>query len=447
MAVAVVRNDALVFSQTLGMADAAGNPVSLDTPFGIGSISKSFTALALMQLVETGTVELDLPVQRYLPEFRLADAAAATITVRQLLNQTSGIPTAAGFWDAGGIAPADQPAARMRALGDVRLAHQPGAAFTYSNANYDLVGMLVERVSGLPYEQYVEERIFAPLGMRRSAVVTAPDQLGEAARGFQSWYGLALPSAQTMLNRGVAPGGGVFSSAEDMGRYLSAHLGAGHGPSALLSAAGFATLHTPPAATSYAMGWSNREVAGRPMLLHNGGSPDFTATALFLPEEGYGVVVLTNVNTLAIGPVSLPSRSIAAGIASLLLGADPEVEGFAGVRSELLLRWLILGAALWGLLSTPFGLRRWHRRYKVQPRPARAVATIAGDLLLAAVFALALPYFASIPFWAALRFNPDISVLLLLAVLSQLAQALFRLAILWRTPRAVRSMSGPSVAG
>jgi CubicO group peptidase (beta-lactamase class C family) len=433
MAVVVVRGDELVLTQALGIAAPNGRPVTMHTPFGIGSMTKSFTALAVLQLVEAGQIDLDAPLQRYLPDFRLADPAAARIAARHLLHQTSGLPTAAGFWNGDGIEPAGQPAARMRALADTRLAHPPDVEHTYSNANYDLAGLLIEQVSGQPYEQVIDERILSPLRMSDSAVVTVPGQLADSARGFQSWYGLALPSAQTMLNRGVAPGGGIFSSAADMGRYLSAHLDAGRGSSQrLLSAAGFATLHTAAPGTSYAMGWSEREVAGRPMLLHNGGSPDFTGTMLILPEDGWGVAVLTNLNAFSAGLTPLPTREIAAGIASLLLGSTPEIGGFAGIRTELFLRWFILGAAVWGTLTTPFNLRRWRRRYEQQPHPARASLAIGFDLLLAAVFALILPLLAGIPLWAALRFNPDITLLLLVAIVSQIAQAAYRLVVLCR---------------
>lgn len=439
MAVVVVRDDETVFTRSLGIADRDGRPITADTPFGIGSMTKSFTALAVLQLAEAGLIDLDTPVQHYLPDFRLADPAAATITVRHLLHQTSGLPTAAGFWNGDGIEPAGQPVARMRALAEVRLTHAPGAQHTYSNANYDLAGLLIEQVSGRPYAQVIDERLLAPLRMNDSAVVTAPGQLADAAHGFQSWYGLALPSAQTMLNRGVAPGGGIFSSAADMGRYLSAHLDAGRGASKmLLSAAGFATLHTAAPGTSYAMGWSEREVAGRSMLLHNGGSPDFTSTMLILPEDGWGVAVLTNLNAFSVGLTPLPTREIAAGIASLLLGSTPEIRGFAGIRSELVLRWLIFGAAVWGTLTTPFKLRRWRHRYEQQRQPIRAAMVIGFDLLLAALFALVLPLLAGIPFWAALRFNPDITLLLVVAGLSQVAQATYRLVVMLRHSRAKR---------
>lgn len=185
MGVVVVRGDELVLIEALGVADPDGRPVTANTAFGIGSMTKSFTALAVLQLVEAGQIDLDAPLQRYLPDFRLAEPNAAAITVRHLLHQTSGLPTAAGFWDAAGTEPAGQPLARMRALAEMRLAHPPGVQHTYSNANYDLAGLLIERVSGRPYEQVIDERILTPLHMGDSVVGTVSGQLVDVARGFQ----------------------------------------------------------------------------------------------------------------------------------------------------------------------------------------------------------------------------------------------------------------------
>ena len=145
-AVVVVRNG-LVHASGFGTADAAGRPVDAQTPFLLGSVSKGITALAVSQLAERGAVDLDAPVRRYLPEFALADASASDeITVRQLLDQTSGIPTSAG------VAPLSEPAssldARVRELAAVAPVSAPGAAYHYSNANYVVLGRLVEVVSG-----------------------------------------------------------------------------------------------------------------------------------------------------------------------------------------------------------------------------------------------------------------------------------------------------------
>ena len=189
-AVVVVR-DGVVHAAGFGTADASGRPVDARTPFLLGSVSKGITALAVAQLAERGAIDLDSPVRRYLPEFALADAdVSGVITVRQLLDQTSGIPTAAG------IAPLWEPAttldARVRDLATVAPVSAPGAAYHYSNANYVVLGRLVELVSGgESFEAYLQSNVFEPLAMDHASAdpsTSIADGLGDAHR---LWFGLA----------------------------------------------------------------------------------------------------------------------------------------------------------------------------------------------------------------------------------------------------------------
>ena len=164
-AVAVVSGGDVVHAR--GFGDAGdGRGATPRTPFLLGSASKSFTALAAMQLVDAGRLDLDAAARRYVPEFRLADQSAADrITVRQVLQQTSGLPATAGGAVVRSAADGSTLDA-VRELRDTTLATPPGAAFEYANANYILAGLIVERASGEPYGQYIQRHIFTPLGMR-----------------------------------------------------------------------------------------------------------------------------------------------------------------------------------------------------------------------------------------------------------------------------------------
>jgi CubicO group peptidase (beta-lactamase class C family) len=178
-AVAVVSGTRVVHAR--GFGDAGhGRRMTPQTPFLLGSTAKSFTALAAMQLVDAGRLRLDAPVRRYIPEFRLADQQAADrITVRQVLQQTSGLPTTAG----GPITRSAVDGTALHALQelrDTRPATAPGVAFHYSNANFLVAGLLVERASGEPYADYVRRHIFAPLGMRHSYVALDARSRGRA---------------------------------------------------------------------------------------------------------------------------------------------------------------------------------------------------------------------------------------------------------------------------
>ena len=199
LALAIVSGDEMLHVRGFGVADPAGRVVSGETPFIIGSNSKSFTALAIMQLVEAGRIDLDAPVHRYLPWFRVADAEASRqITVRHLLHHTSGIPTAAGQALAGDDDNSDQALERhVRALRTVELTQPVGHLYQYSNANYNVLGLLVQAVSGLSYENYVRTHIFAPLEMSDSFASEEEALQHGLATGYQRWFGFPRPAPIT----------------------------------------------------------------------------------------------------------------------------------------------------------------------------------------------------------------------------------------------------------
>jgi CubicO group peptidase (beta-lactamase class C family) len=145
LALAIVHGDQIVHLKTLGTADPSGRPITTQTSFLLASVSKSFTALAIMQLVEAGRIDLEAPVQRYLPWFRVADAdASARITVRDLLNQTSGLSSLTGN---GYFTTRDSDNAAqerfVRGLSTASLSSAPGTAYEYSNANYATLGAII----------------------------------------------------------------------------------------------------------------------------------------------------------------------------------------------------------------------------------------------------------------------------------------------------------------
>ncbi|HML48005.1 MAG TPA: serine hydrolase domain-containing protein, partial [Clostridia bacterium] len=182
----IVRDGELLYMKGYGRADDTGRAVTPQTPFLIGSVSKSITAMAVMQLVEAGRIGLDDPVQTYLPGFALADErASGAITVRMLLNHTSGIPEQAEFQVAtlrGDDETMGELIAKFKAI---RPIGQPGARFAYGNANYIILGALIEQVSGMTYDAYIRQYIFEPLEMRHSyasAVDAAKDGLATGYR-------------------------------------------------------------------------------------------------------------------------------------------------------------------------------------------------------------------------------------------------------------------------
>jgi CubicO group peptidase (beta-lactamase class C family) len=368
-ALAIVEDGRIVYARGYGFADASGTPVTPATPFVLGSLSKSFTALAVMQLVERQAVELDAPVRRYLPWFTTADgAASAGITIRHLLQQTSGLPERAGL---AALADRDESEGalerRVRTLAIEPLTQPVGSAFQYSNANYDALGLVVQTVSGTSYERYVEESVFGPLRMADSFASRTVAREHGLAIGHRLWFGVPVAKPSLPHPRGTLPSGGLISSAEDMGRWLSAHLGGGRDEEQqLLSPGGFATLHRPSGLAtgfrdtktygSYAMGWFAGEKAGTPALHHGGSTPGYTTEMAIVPGRRLGVVVLTNAFT---------RHQLGDGVLALLLDREPPP---IAPRAPVGREWLWLALCQLGFFVVSAALvRRWTSPGRTRP--------------------------------------------------------------------------------
>ncbi len=262
LALGIVHGDRIVHVQGFGQADRSGRQVTPETPFLIGSVTKSFTALAIMQLSEAGQVQLDAPVQRYLPWWRVADPEASTrVTVRHLLYQVSGLSKATGnAYATSGDTHDSALEDRVRALRDVELTEPVGTTWQYSNANYWTLGMIVQVASGQSYEAYIQQHIFDPMQMRSSYTSRAEAGQHGLPAGHRYWYGFPVAS-ELPFDRGGLGSAGLSASAQDMTCYLSLYLNQGrHGATALLSPARAAELQRAGVPTgldgvSYAMGW------------------------------------------------------------------------------------------------------------------------------------------------------------------------------------------------
>lgn len=296
MALGIVRDGQIVHLQGFGVADSFGRAVTPQTPFYIGSVTKSFTALAVMQLVEAGKIELDAPVQKYLPWFELADKeASAKITVRHLLNQTTGISTIDGnrFWNSQlGLEE------MVRGLKTIQLTQPVGTTFQYSNLNYSIAGLIVEKVSGQAYADYVTQHIFEPLAMRHSYASRAPALANGLAKSYYYMFGRVFEYAGAEPPV-YLPAGFLIASVEDMTQYAIAQINDGrYGKSSILSPQGIAELHAPAIPTGgdqhYALGWSISPLDGMPIVWHNGDTGRNHSIVILMPERGSGFVLLAN---------------------------------------------------------------------------------------------------------------------------------------------------------
>ncbi|KUN04378.1 serine hydrolase [Streptomyces yokosukanensis] len=275
-------------------------PIDEHTLFPLASVSKSFTATALMRLVDEGKVDLDAPVRRYVPELRLADEeTAARITVLNLLNHTSGLD-----WN---LVDADETdsslAAWVAQLDRLAVIAPPGARASYSQAGYNLAGLVVENVTGLPFEKAVAQLVLEPLGLADTVydldeVVVRRFAAGHN-RAEDGTMALARPwKAWRAGTRGNNPGGGIVSSASDLLRWARFQLGDGEG---LLSAQALDRMKQPTvelrASTlgdAFGICWFLRDVEGVRTVGHGGSGNGQFAELLLVPERDFAVVSLAN---------------------------------------------------------------------------------------------------------------------------------------------------------
>ena len=412
-----------------------GEGVDADTPFVLGSISKSFTALAVMQLAARGDVALAAPVRRYLPDFRTA-GPDAVITVRQLLDQTSGLPASAGFdvIEDPGLSLRE----RVHGAANVHLVTSPGEVFHYCNLNYAILGQLVEQVSGQSFGAYVTQHIFEPLAMDHSnASVTAARAAG-MPEGSTVWFGVAV-HRDTPDSAGALPDGYLISTANDMARYLQMRLGDdSYQGTRLVSAAGLREMHTaatptPPdvAAEStpgYGFGWAAGTLSGHLLVAHDGDTTGYHANMALLPETGQAIIVLTSRN----GFLTDPSSAYRAGVTALAESPAPAPSS-ASSRTYLIVDAVAV-AVLLAMVASVLRRRRWSAR--MQRRAARrgrlgAVApVVALDLLYAALIYLGVfvgggLILLGFPLTIRVMFGevPDITTLVLLTVAFFLVKA------------------------
>lgn len=423
ISLAIVEGDEIVHLRGFGHAHPGGEAPTPQTPFYIGSLTKSFTALAVMQLVEAGKVELDAPVQRYLPWFRVADAqASAQVTVRHLLNQTSGLPVSIGLADLGNLDNRlDATERQVRALSTLKLTRPVGARFEYTNTNYNVLGLIIEAASGETYPEYIRRHIFEPLDMRHSFTAKADAQRDGLATGHRYWFGQPFPTPDLSIPPGSLPSGQLIASAEDMAHYLLAHLNAGlFKDRNILSEAGIVELFRPAAEIIemglqigyYGMGWINQEFHGTRIVSHSGIVPDFGAFMALVPGQKKGLVLLFNANHAM---MKMTFDEVGLGAAQRLAGVPPSKQIFGAAPWVMRSMLLIPISQIAGVIATLRLLQGWRTNPATRPTRER----MWGQHILLPLIPNLLTAFTLIPMLGKMRsfmklFAPDYSWLALI---------------------------------
>jgi CubicO group peptidase (beta-lactamase class C family) len=310
--VVVVRDSQVVYQRGFGFEYADGkSPMTEQSSLAVGSLTKSFTALAIMQLAEEGRLSLDDPVVRYLPWFRTANREMSDrITVHMLLNNTSGLQAPVIRTGEGRERAAEHLA---RSLSSVHLNRAPGSSYAYSNDGFAVAGLLVEALSGMSYSTYMDRYIFEPLDMYRST--NDPSRFGSIGTLYGHYQGIhrAIPvhREEGALQEYVAAGSLMRSSAADLGHYLVALLNGGryHGRQ-VLSAEGIRELWEPGKSFpgirvedggeglpfSYGLGWFTGELDGKDYVFHGGNRRNMSSMTFICPEQHVAASFLANID-------------------------------------------------------------------------------------------------------------------------------------------------------
>ena len=387
MSVTIVDKDNVLLSQSYGECE------SCDTPFLLGSVSKSFTAVCVMQLVEQGEIDLNANISAYLPNATDGDR----ITVRQLLNHTSGL-------------------GEHQTLANYKIVNEQGV-HVYVNVNYSLLGEIIEAVSGKSYDEYIKENVFEPLQLSHTAATLDESIENGLIDGYTNYWGFHIQNTHKYPTSKAAwitvPAGYISSCANDLGKYLQMYLGGGNG---IISEQSINTMFYGDTVYIdddvpywYGYGWNTiKEPLSEPVLRHSGLVETGTACIFILPESGIAIAITANVNDYFVTNEMMDS--LGWGVVLMLLGDAPnEIKSSDYILSHVridLIMLIVLSVAIISLCLIP----GYAKRVKDGKRSSAMISLILFNLLLPILILFLVPIFFTTPLWVARAFVPDVYI-------------------------------------
>ena len=311
-AVGLVQDGAVICAQGHGLESLkTKTPITTNSNFHMASISKPFAAIAIVQLVLEGKLDLDRPIAQYIPEFRMTDARYQQITTRLILKHRSGMPDVEDYeWDK----PKSDPEAALRYLStvaDQTLLSEPGSQFAYSNMAFEVLAVLIARASGLDFEAYTDQFLFKPAGMRHSSYLyPAPNVVSQAMPHSVNESGEPFERSIYPYNRQHAPSSTLESNINDMNRFV---ISAMRSRSKVLPAKGWKLLWaaSPEMLTAerphyrMGLGWFVLSHNGQEIVFHQGRDEGFSTMMMLNPKRRTGVAMMTNTDSSRPGGESL----------------------------------------------------------------------------------------------------------------------------------------------
>lgn len=294
IAVLAAVGDEIVFKKSYGLADLdEQESLSTDVVFEIGSMTKQFTSASILQLVEKGEVRLDDPIQKYIEFF---PSKIYPITIHHLLSQTSGLPE---FFDVDEdefaiLNQQHSPEELINYYKDLPLNFEPGTQFQYSNSNYPLLGLVIERVTGMPLKDYFEQHIFGPLGMNNTSLWYQEDEDDLRAQGYRFNSENELVKSPPIDGSTVYAAGGIVSTLDDLLKWNNELRLPRHLSRRIVKQLWKEKKTSDNRPTGYGYGFYIEELQEYQVIQHGGYMYGFTSTALYLPKKDVYVCVLAN---------------------------------------------------------------------------------------------------------------------------------------------------------
>lgn len=315
LAIAVVEGNRVVYARGFGVKRLGqDDPITTGSLFHMASITKTFVATSLMQLVEKGRIDLDAPVVRYLPYFRMADDRYRTITVRQMATHSSGMPDVDDYeWDKPQY---DDGALEryVRGLSDRTLLFAPGEKFRYSNMAFEILGDVIAKVSGQSFDDYVQDRILTPLRMTDSTLLVRRADARLLTWGHElDARGRPFPSKIFPYNRAHSPSSNLHSNVLDMARWAIANMNHGELDGRRILQTSTYGLMWKRTSSPVGISWFLGEYRGAAMIGHSGGDTGYKTDLAILPEKKIAVVWAMNSDWRGSGGLTQAALDVALG--------------------------------------------------------------------------------------------------------------------------------------
>ncbi len=297
VSIALVEDRQIVWQQGYGFSDPkAKTPITADTVFRVGSVSKLFTDIAVMQQVERGKIDLDAPVTKYLPDFQPRNSFGKPKTLRQLMSHRSGLvrePPTGSYFDSSNPTLGET----IKSLNQTALVYAPETRTKYSNAGIATVGYVLEKTQKQPFADYLKRSLLEPLGMKQSGFKPTAEITKNLARA-QMWTVFGKTFDAPVFELGIAPAGSMYTTTGDLARFASALFAADNNlPGSILKKATLEKMWTPQFAapnqkSGFGLGFSLSELEGHRQVGHGGAIYGFSTQLSILPNDKLGVIVV-----------------------------------------------------------------------------------------------------------------------------------------------------------